>query len=92
VEAGAKLYKTNCGSCHGAKGDGNSPVGKALNPKASDLTDGSVMSKLGDDYLYWRIAEGGSGDPFNSAMAGFGGDLSEEEIWQLVAYIRSLSK
>jgi hypothetical protein len=44
-----------------------------------------------DGYLYWRIAEGGNFEPFNSLMPAWGTLLSETEIWELVSYIRDLS-
>jgi mono/diheme cytochrome c family protein len=46
------------------------------------------MPMASDGYLYWTIAEGG--EPVGSAMPAFGDALSEDEIWQIVAYLRQM--
>ena len=46
---------------------------------------------LADDYLYWRISEGGAFEPFISLMPAWGTLLSEQEMWQLVSYLRTLT-
>jgi mono/diheme cytochrome c family protein len=48
------------------------------------------ISNNSDDYLYWRIAEGGMNEPFNSLMPAWGNILDSEQIWQVVSYIRTL--
>ncbi|VAW39437.1 hypothetical protein MNBD_CHLOROFLEXI01-2019, partial [hydrothermal vent metagenome] len=55
------------------------------------LSDGAMMSLIGDDYLFWRISKGGAIDPFNSTMPAWEGALTEEQRWQLVSYMRTLS-
>lgn len=82
--AGAEIYKTYCAACHGEKGAGDGPAGVGLNPKPQDLPD--LAAAVGDDYLYWRIAEGKLG----TSMVGWQGTLDEEKIWQVVSFIRSL--
>ncbi len=37
IQEGGKLYDANCAQCHGLKGYGDGPAGKALNPPPSDL-------------------------------------------------------
>lgn len=86
--AGQTLYGVQCASCHGDSGKGDGPAGQALTPPAANLVDSA--SANGDDYLYYRIAEGGAMDPFNSSMPPFKNVLSEDEIWQVVSYINTL--
>lgn len=81
---GAPNYNTYCEACHGATGLGDGPAGQALDPKPASLP--AVASQVGDDYLFWRISEGKAG----TSMVGWAGVLSEEQIWQVVAYIRTL--
>jgi ABC-type oligopeptide transport system substrate-binding subunit len=64
------------------------PAGKSLTPPASDLT--KVVATAGDDYLFYRISEGGAMDPYNSSMPAQKNALSEDEIWQVVTYIKTL--
>ena len=51
-----------------------------------------MMQDLSDGYLFWRISEGGAMPPFNSAMLAWKGTLSEEEIWQVISYVRTFSE
>ena len=85
--AGKATYDVQCASCHGESGKGDGPAGQALTPPAANLVESNA--KFGDDYLYYRIAEGGSMDPYNSSMPPFKNVLSEEEIWQVVAHVNT---
>lgn len=90
IEAGAQLYAANCAACHGAEAMGDGPAANSLNPKPQPLA--MEMKALQDDYLFWRIAEGGAFPPFSSAMPAWKTILSEEQMWQVVAFLRSLAK
>jgi len=89
VEAGKSIYNINCASCHGEKALGDGPAAASLNPKPRSLAEDGALS---DAYLYWRIAEGGIMEPFKSTMPAWKTFLSEEQIWQVVAYLRTLMK
>lgn len=91
VAEGKKLFDTHCVTCHGANGDGDSPVGSVLSPPASDLTDGKIQDAIGDDYIYWRIMEGGKALGYEG-MTPFKETLKEDQVWEVVAYVRSLKK
>jgi mono/diheme cytochrome c family protein len=90
IEAGEQLYASNCAACHGVEAMGDGPASNSLNPKPKPLA--IEMKMLQDDYLYWRTAEGGGFSPFASAMPAWKTILSEEQIWQVLAYLRTLSK
>ena len=90
VEAGKQLYATNCVSCHGAKAMGDGPASNSLNPKPKPLA--MEMKSLKDDYLFWRISEGGAFPPFTSAMPAWKAILSEDEIWKVITYLRTFEK
>lgn len=77
-------FNTYCEACHGAAGLGDGPAGQGLNPLPANLPQ--VAAQVGDDYLFWRISEGKPG----TSMVGWAGVLNEEQIWQVVAYIRTL--
>jgi cytochrome c553 len=92
LEAGKQTYMTLCASCHGESGAGDGPAAAALDPKPTDFTDAAMMGQMDDAYLFWRISEGGAMEPFNSAMPAWKEALSEEQIWQVIIYLRSLSQ
>jgi mono/diheme cytochrome c family protein len=81
---GAKVFQVNCESCHGSQGHGDGPAGQALDPKPKNLPELAV--KAGDDYLFWRIVTGKPG----TSMVPWAGVLTDEQIWQVVVFIRTL--
>ncbi len=82
--AGAEVFKTNCESCHGPQGHGDGPAGVALDPAPKNLAE--LQTRAGDDYLFWRISTGKEG----TSMVPWLGVLTEEQIWQAVAFINTL--
>jgi mono/diheme cytochrome c family protein len=81
---GAQIFQTNCQMCHGPQGHGDGPAGQSLDPKPKNL---AVLQKsVGDDYLFWRISEGKPG----TSMVAWKGILTENQIWQVVSFIRTL--
>lgn len=82
--AGAEIFATNCATCHGSSGHGDGPAGAALNPQPKDLS--VLQVQVSDGYLFWRISEGSPG----TAMVAWRGILSDEQIWQLTSFIRTL--
>lgn len=81
---GAKLFQTNCEMCHGPQGHGDGPAGQSLEPKPKNL---AVLQKSASDaYLFWRISEGKPG----TSMVAWKGILDENEIWQVISFLRTL--
>ncbi len=86
VVEGEKIYRERCESCHGEDGRGDGPLAPSLNPKPGSLVEGG----LSDQYLFWRISEGGLMEPFNSVMPAWKMILNEDQIGQIIAFIRSV--
>jgi len=84
ADEGAEVFRINCEMCHGPQGHGDGPAGQSLDPKPRDLA--VLQTKAGDGFLFWRISEGKPG----TSMVAFKGILSEEQIWQVVSFIRIL--
>jgi len=91
AKAGKTKYDTNCGGCHGATGKGDGPAAAALNPKPQDHTNGKVMNGLADKYLFDIIKDGGKAVQKAAVMPAASKKLTDQDIWDMVAYIRSLA-
>jgi mono/diheme cytochrome c family protein len=85
-------YKELCVKCHGVSGKGNGPEAKTLNPRPADYTDCKKMTADSDDTLF-KIIKGGSLSVGRSKeMPPWKEALSDEEIRDLVKYVRSFCK
>lgn len=82
---GKAVYEKSCVLCHGPQGRGDGPVGKTVNPPAADFT--SAASKKKTDAELLATIENGRPP---TAMVGWKGQLSEAEIQDVLAYVKSL--
>ncbi len=92
VETGKALFLQTaqpvaCAMCHGNNGDGQGFMGAALVPQPRNFTCGATMKDIPDGQLFWIVKNGSPG----TGMMSFAG-LQDDQIWQLVHYIRSLAK
>ncbi len=90
---GEALYQRDCSICHGPSGHGDGPQGKSLSPAPSDLRN-LQGPRAEPGYWFLRIKKGGKDGPLpreRSAMPAWGDHLSDEQIWDLVAYLHSLA-
>ena len=78
ASAGQKLYADKCAHCHGANGEGKGHSPSLQTEAVHALTPGE---------LEWVIAHGFS----LHRMPGFE-SLSQDQRWQIVAYVQSLPK
>lgn len=85
LEAARGLYKENCAECHGDTGKGDGPKGRKLFTDPSDLTSTARIGSLSDGALFYEISEG------RRPMPEFKTRMTEEQRWQLVLLMRSLS-
>jgi cytochrome c oxidase cbb3-type subunit 3 len=87
---GQEIYDQLCWRCHGRSGKSDGPVSEAMNPRPRDLTDRTYMSGISDEDLLNVIKQGGAGVGKSPAMMAFKDVLSDEDIRDLVAYLRTL--
>jgi mono/diheme cytochrome c family protein len=90
IAAGQKLFRDKCVSCHGKPSEGRSDRANFFKPAASDFTD-AYYRESDPAYLYWRIEVGKHVEPYRSqgsVMPAWGVHLSEQDIWQIVAYLQ----
>lgn len=90
-KAGLEIHKKHCLRCHGEQGKGDGPGAKLLKTKPADWTDKEKMSKLTDEELIKIIAKGGDAVGKSKLMPAFGEKLTEQEVRNIVAFIRSLT-
>lgn len=98
AEAGKAVYAVNCASCHGEKGDGKGPVGAALNPSPRDFSTGDFKfdtdgdGTAGSDSDLAAVVKNGAAAYGGSPLMAPWGHLSDQDIDNVVAHIRSLRK
>lgn len=78
---GADIYKSKCSMCHGADGKGFAAI------HTPDFTDPKVQASISDKQMEEIINNGKKG----TAMPAFKGKLKEDEIKDVIKYIRSLN-
>ncbi len=84
LEEGAAIYEKRCQLCHGAEGKGDGPMAARIREKPRDLTPSEVRDRLTDGEIFYKISVG------KPPMPSMEGTLTEDEIWTLVHYVRSL--
>lgn len=102
VEAGREKFQAFCASCHGSEGKGDGPTGKALaaagQPAPRDLSKGEFKfdtdddGKTGTDTDIKNVITKGAMAYGGSAMMAPVAGLSDQDLENLVAFIRSLKK
>ncbi len=84
-----KTFKNLCESCHGDKGNGDTPAGKALTPHPRNFTDKKWQESVDDKHIAKVIKEGGASVGLSPAMAPWGSMVDDAMIEKLVAKIRA---
>ncbi len=82
---GERLFSSQCGSCHGAKGDGSGELAKTLGFAVPDFTDPTRKVTRTDGELFYILTHG------HGHMPGEGERLDEEWRWDMVNHVRSLT-
>jgi mono/diheme cytochrome c family protein len=90
VDAGETKFKQLCATCHGDDGRGDGPAARALRPAPRDMTDQAWQDETSDDHIRLVTEKGGVAAGLAPTMTAFGHALSDEDLDNIVAYIRSL--
>lgn len=88
VLAGQDRYEDHCAVCHGVTGRGDGPVALNLDPAPTDFTDPEVMKELTDEALFEATRRGGGAIHRSIYMPRWGKQLSDQDIWDIVEYIK----
>ena len=91
IAAGRRLYEKGaqpaCRTCHGLKGDGRGPLAAQFDPPPRNFACAKTVNGIPDGQLFWIIQNGSPGTSMPSFPA-----LSEEQVWQVVLYLRELAR
>jgi cytochrome c oxidase cbb3-type subunit 3 len=86
-----KLYDTYCVQCHGVGRNGNGINSGDMAVKPRDHTDSKAMGDTPDDLLFKAIKNGGLSVNKSVLMPTWGGVLTDDQIHDLVKYLRYVS-
>lgn len=89
---GRELYTEKCVLCHGGQGEGWDWSTKVARPPVPVPDLAQAAPQRSDAYLFEIVKEGGEAVGRTRFMPPFGFQLSDQEIWDLVAYVRSLER
>jgi mono/diheme cytochrome c family protein len=83
--AGQTLYMKTCAACHGKTGLGDGPKAKSLKTVPTDFTKAVSQNQTDGEHFY--KTKTGRGD-----MPKYEGKLSDDDIWNIVNYVRTFKK
>ena len=83
-------YKKHCVECHGSDGRSQTRLGRKSGAK--DLSSPENQAKLTDEDAFNGIKNGRKNSKGEEKMEAFGHLLSDHEIKELVAYVRTFAK
>ncbi|MEO6027066.1 MAG: cytochrome c [Candidatus Binatia bacterium] len=89
---GKATYYKQCFFCHADALAGDGMYAHGLNPAPANFIDQGVLPNFQETFFFWRIAKGGpgmpdEGGPGDSAMPEWERFLSNEEMWEVVAFL-----
>lgn len=84
-EAARAIYADKCAQCHGDAGKGDGPEAMMYDVKPADFSDAHMMGEMTDGEIFYKMSEG------RMPMPAFKKQLTEEQRWQLVHYVRTFA-
>ena len=86
--AGKEIYDSSCAQCHGDDGEADGVLTRVYSMSPANHTDAARMDKISNEKMKEIISKGGPGA---SLMPGWDGILSEDEIDDVISYIRLIA-
>ena len=85
LQAAKAIYDEKCAQCHGDAGKGDGSEAMMYDVKPADFTDAHMMGEMSDGEIFFKMSEG------RMPMPAFKKQLTEEQRWQLVHYVRTFA-
>ncbi len=85
TKAGLALYTKNCASCHGKTGLGDGVKARTLKDSPGDFSKAAFQTQADGDLFY--KTKTGKGE-----MPKYEGKLADDDIWNIVNFLRTLKK
>jgi cytochrome c5 len=86
-EKAKKLYNMDCSICHGDNGNGKTDLATSMSVTLADWTDPKSLASKSDQELFDTIRKGKDKMPAEDASR-----AKNDDVWNLIIYIRGLSK
>jgi mono/diheme cytochrome c family protein len=87
VFRGGVVFANYCVTCHGINADGNGRAARLYDPRPANLR----ASDKNDGYMLLIIRNGGQALARSQFMPPWGGELTDEQMHDVVAYLRSIN-
>ncbi|MBF0380829.1 MAG: cytochrome c [Magnetococcales bacterium] len=90
LKKAGKIYKRKCKKCHGTEGDGQGSAAADIEkPKPTSFIEPGYMEGKQDGQLFWITRDGSPKTEMNAFGPGSEVNLSEDEIWRVITFMRS---
>jgi len=90
-DQGAHWFSFYCIHCHGWTGKGNGPTAAKLDPRPRNMTNGAYLNYISNLQLFTVIKGGGTARNLANCMPPWGNVLQDQDIWNTIAFIRTLA-
>lgn len=88
LEKGGKVYEKKCKKCHGEKGDGKGSGADKLEIKPVAFNKPGYLKGRADGQLFFITEKGSANTDMESFGPGSDTNLSKDDIWSVITYIR----
>jgi mono/diheme cytochrome c family protein len=88
LATGKAVFKDKCVKCHGQGGLGDGPDADPEHREDMDLTNPKRADRNADGVVFYKVSNGRR----KPKMPAFKDELSEQQVWSVVAYVQTLRK
>ncbi len=88
LAAGAQIYRDSCAVCHGTRDQPETGIAKGMFPKPPQLMQGKGVTDDPAGETHWKVKNGIR----LTGMPGFGGSMSDQQLWQVTLFLQQGGK